>query len=169
VSAGPSLSPTPEGVVEPPRSGGLYGTILALAVITALSKSGKAEAAVLLGGVVVTSGVFWLVHIYADTLAARVATPDRSWLDLARHFGRHELPILESAVPPSIPLALGAVGILGREAASWTAIAFGLAALFGWGLLLGRALGYRGAGPLVVGLLNVALGGVMVGLKVLVH
>jgi hypothetical protein len=156
-------------VVEPPRSGGLYGTVLVLAVLTALTKSGKAEAAVLLGGVVVTSGVFWIVHVYADTLVARVAAPEQRWRDIAAVHARHELPILEAAVGPAIPLALGAAGVLSREAASWAAIAVGLVGLFGWGILLGRALGYGLWRTVSIGLLNVALGGVMVGLKVLVH
>jgi hypothetical protein len=152
-----------------PRSGGLYGTVLVLAVITALSKSGEAEASVILGGVVVTAGVFWIVHVYADVLAGRVADPERSWRSLASEMAREEISILEAAILPAIPLALGAAGILSREAASWAAIGCGLVSLFGWGLLVARALGYRGLGALVIGLLNVALGGVMVGLKVLVH
>jgi hypothetical protein len=71
-----------------PRSGGLYGTVLMLAVIVALTKSGKAEASVVLGGVVATAAVFWIVHVYADVLAARVGAPDRSWRALAREVGR---------------------------------------------------------------------------------
>jgi hypothetical protein len=160
---------TREEVAPPPRSGGLYGAVLVLAVITALSKSGQAEAEVLLGGVIVTSGVFWIVHVYADTLAARVAAPERRWRELAAFHARHELPILLAALPPAIPLALGAVGVLSRDAASWAAIAAGLIELFGWGVLLGRALGYGRTRTFGIGLLNVALGGVMVGLKVLVH
>jgi hypothetical protein len=164
------VSGTREGdVLAPPRSGGLYGTVLVLAVITALSKSGHAAASVLLGGVVVTTGVFWIVHVYADSLAARVAAPDRPWSALAAHHAHHELPILQAAVPPAIPLALGTVGVLSRESASWAAIGLGLAGLFGWGVLVGRALGYGRSGTFGIGLLNIALGGVMVGLKVLVH
>jgi hypothetical protein len=154
---------------ETPRASGLYGTVLMLAVITALSKSGKAEASVILGGVVVTATVFWIVHVYADTLATQVAEPGRPWRAIALEVGREEIAILEAAVPPAIPLALGAVGILSREAASWTAIAFGLVGLFGWGLAVARALGHRGLRAVAFGLVNVALGGVMVGLKVLVH
>ena len=45
----------------------------------------------------------------------------------------------------------------------------GLIGLFGWGVAVGRALGYRRGGPILFGFLNVALGGLMVGLKVLVH
>jgi hypothetical protein len=155
--------------VEPPRSGGLYGTVLVLAVIIALTKSGKAEASIVLGGVLVTSLVFFVVHVYADTLASRVRYPDHNLADLARRHGHHELPILGAAIGPAIPLALGAVGVLSRQQASWAAIAMGLLGLFGWGVAVGRALGYRQGGALVVGVLNVALGGVMVGLKVLVH
>jgi hypothetical protein len=158
-----------ESAVEPPRSGGLYGTVLVLAVIIALTKSGKAEASIVLGGVVITSLVFFVVHVYADTLAARVRHPEREWLEIARHHAHHELPILSAAIGPAIPLALGAAGALSREAASWAAISMGLLGLFGWGVAVGRALGYRRGLPLLFGVLNVALGGVMVGLKVLVH
>jgi hypothetical protein len=163
------VSAEAEATVDPPRSGGLYGTVLVLAVIIALTKSGKAEASVVLGGVAVTSLVFFIVHVYADTLASRVTYPDRHIPDLIRHHGHHELPILGAAVGPAIPLALGVVGVLTREQAGWAAIGMGLFGLFGWGLAVGRALGYRHGGAVVFGLLNIALGGVMVGLKVLVH
>jgi len=154
---------------EAPRSGGLYGTVLVLAVIIALSKSGKAPASILLGGILVTSLVFWIVHVYANTLAARVSSPERGWLDLARVHAEHELPILEAAVAPAVPLVLGVVGVLSREAASWGAIGVCLVSLFGWGLTVARALGYRGTTAIAMGMLNVGLGGLMVGLKVFVH
>jgi hypothetical protein len=154
---------------EAPRSGGLYGTVLVLAVIIALTKSGKAEASILLGGIVITTLVFWVVHVYADTLAARVARPDRGWLELVGVNARHELPILEAPIGPSLPLLLGIAGIISRQAASWGAIGVCLVGLFGWGLAVARALGYRGLPAIAMGLLNVGLGGLMVGLKVLVH
>jgi hypothetical protein len=156
-------------VREAPRSGGLYGTVLVLAVIIALSKSGKAEASVLLGGILITSLVFWVVHVYADTLAARIAAPERGWKELARRHARHELPILEAAIGPAIPLLLGTAGVLSRQTASWCAIVVCLLGLLGWGVTVARALGYRGLPVLIMGLANVALGGLMVLLKVLVH
>jgi|SRR4051794_6079066 hypothetical protein len=155
--------------VGPPRSGGLYGTVLVLAVLIALTKSGKAEASVLLGGIVVTSFVFWVVHVYADTLTSRATNPGRGWRELARHHGYHELPILEASIGPGLPLLLGTLGVLSRQAASWAAIIVGLISLFGWGVAVARALGYRGALVVGLGLLNVGLGLLMVGLKVLVH
>jgi hypothetical protein len=156
-------------VREAPRSGGLYGTVLVLAVIIALSKSGKAETSIILGGILVTSFVFWVVHVYADTLAARIGAPERTWMELARHHARHELPILEAPIGPAIPLLLGTAGVLSRNAASWCAIVVCLIGLFGWGVTVARALGYRGLTVVVMGLGNVALGGLMVLLKVLVH
>lgn len=156
-------------MTEAPRSGGLYGTVLVLAVIIALSKSGKAEANIILGGVAVTTLVFYVVHVYADVLALRVREPARSWRSLAREVGHEEIAIVEAAVLPAIPLVLGTLGILDREAASWGAIACGLVSLFGWGALVGRALGYGTPRSLLFGALNIALGGLMVVLKVLVH
>jgi hypothetical protein len=154
---------------EAPRSGGLYGTVLVLAVLIALTKSGKAEASILLGGVVVTSFVFWVVHVYADTLTARAANPARGWRELVRHHGHHELPILEASIGPGVPLLLGTLGLLSRQTASWAAIVVGLISLFGWGVAVARALGYHGGLVIGLGLLNVGLGLLMVGLKVLVH
>jgi hypothetical protein len=155
--------------VEPPRSGGLYGTVLVLAVVIALSKGGKSDASLILGGVLITSLVFFIVHVYADTLASRVRYPERRWVELARHHARHEAPILEAAIAPSIPLALGWIGVLERDTAAWGAIVMGMLSLFGWGLVLGRALSYKPLGSVLIGLLNVGLGVAMVGLKVLVH
>jgi hypothetical protein len=163
------VSPPPGEVREPPRSGGLYGTVLVLAVIIALTKSGKAASDIVLGGIVVTSFVFWVVHVYADTLASRVEFPERSWLDLAGEHAHEQMGILEAPVLPAIPLLLGVADVLERQTAAWAAIAMGLIGLFGWGIAVGRALGYRHAGPILFGFLNVALGGLMVGLKVLVH
>jgi hypothetical protein len=109
------------------------------------------------------------VHVYADTLAARIGAPERGWTELARHHARHELPILEAPIGPAIPLLLGTAGVLSRGAASWCAIAVCLVGLFGWGVTVARALGYRGVIVTAMGLANVALGGLMVLLKVLVH
>jgi hypothetical protein len=61
------------------------------------------------------------------------------------------------------------VGVLGRDAAIWAAIVLGLLDLLAWGVLLGQALGYGRWRTVVIGLLNVALGALMVGLKVIVH
>lgn len=156
-------------MTEAPRSGGLYGTVLVLAVIIALSKSGKAEASVILGGVVVTTLVFYVVHVYADVLARRVSEPESSWSALTREVGHEEVAIVEAAILPAIPLLLGTLGVMDREAASWSAIGCGLVSLFGWGTLVGRALGYGTFRSVVFGTLNIALGGLMVVLKVLVH
>jgi hypothetical protein len=153
-----------------PRSGGLYGTVLVLAVITALTKGNDEPApGLVLAGVLVTAAVFWIVHVYADTLAARVTQPQRRWRDIATEHARHDITIVEAAIPPAVPLLLGAVGVLGRDAASWAAIVLGLLDLLAWGVLLGQALGYGRWRTVVIGLLNVALGALMVGLKVIVH
>jgi hypothetical protein len=153
-----------------PRSGGLYGTVVVLAVITALTRGhGDTGPGVVLGGVLVTAVVFWIVHVYADTLAARVVEPHRRWRDLAVEHARHDITIVEAAIPPAVALLLGVLGVVARETAIWGAIALGLIDLFGWGVLLGRALGYGASRTVVIGMLNVGLGAVMVVLKVLVH
>src|SRR4051794_110275 len=48
---------------------GVYGTILVLAVVAALSKDDHATAGAIAAGALTTSVVFWLAHIYADVLS----------------------------------------------------------------------------------------------------
>jgi hypothetical protein len=147
---------------------GLYGTVLVVAVLAALSKDPGAGAGELLGGVLVVMLVYWVVHVYAGTLALRVARPDRGMRGIMRQTMREEWPLVEAATVPAIPLVLGVLGVLGRDAALWCAIGAGLVDLFGWGWAVGRAARQPVVGAAALGALNVALGALMVGLKFLI-
>jgi hypothetical protein len=94
------------------------GTIVAAGVLTV---SGAEEHPVVLEtGVytVATVSVFWLAHGWAQSLGRRAAgVPNRRLVDGLRH----ELPVLESVIPPIVALTIAA--ILGESDATAITIA----------------------------------------------
>jgi hypothetical protein len=153
----------------PRLAGAIYGTILVLAVIGALSEDDEVGSGELLAAVLTTSVVFWLAHIYADVIAQRLAGVTGTVVAHVREAASHEWPLVEAALAPSAPLLLGAVGILSRSTAVNLALAVGLADLFAWGYMAGRASQESRLAALVSALIAVVIGTVMVLLKGLLH
>jgi hypothetical protein len=153
---------------DKPRNlqGAVYGTVLALSV-TAVGSAKESDSEVFFS-VLATSFVFWLVHVYAGVLAARLERGEPI-LETIRHEGSREWPLVQSAVPILIPLGLGAAGVLGDETAYWLALVVGVVVLAGFGVRLVRQEGGSTLAMVVVGSINVALGLSLVLLKVIVH
>ena len=153
---------------ERPRNlqGAVYGTILALSV-TAVGSAKETDTEVFVS-VLATSFVFWVVHVYAAVLAARLEE-HRPILATIRHEAGREWPLVESAVPVIIPLFLGAIGALGDHTGYWLAMIVGVLVLAGFGVRLVREEGGGTLTMIVVSGLNVCLGLSLVLLKVLVH
>jgi hypothetical protein len=151
------------------RLGGfVYGTIVVLAVIVAGVKAypdGPGYVAIM---VVVTTVVFWLAHVYAHGLAHTVSHDERVSLAELRRIARREAAIIEAGVPPVAALVLGALGAFSAEAAGWIALALGLAVLAAEGLIFARAARFGWLGTLTVVAANLALGLLIVGMKVIV-
>ena len=151
------------------RLGGyVYGTIVVLAVIVAGVKAYPRDPGYVAVLVVVTTGVFWLAHVYSHALAHSVSRDEHLSFAELRNIGRHEAAIVEAAGLPLVPLLLGAVGILSASAAGWAAIGLGLAVLGTEGLVFARAERLRPLATLGVVALNLGLGLVLVALKVIV-
>jgi hypothetical protein len=164
------MSATPSPTEQVARvSAAVYGTILVLALVGALSEIHRLDAVEILGGTLVTSLVFWLAHVYAEVLARGVSGDRRSLGALARAAARDEWPLVEAAVLPAAPLFLGALGVLSESTAVTLALGAGLADLFGWGYLAGRAADQGPLRAATSALLAVGLGTVMVLLKGLLH
>ena len=145
----------------------VYGTVLALAALAAGAAEHKGPR-VLVALVGATALVIWIAHVYAHGLGESIERGHRlSWREL-RQIAARELPILLAAAAPTAMLFLGAVGVIRESTDIWLAFAVGLAAL---GVQGGRYARVEHLGPLgtatVVGA-NLALGGIVVGLKVLV-
>jgi len=151
------------------EAGAVYGTILVLAVVAALSEDEDATSLAILGGLLATSLVFWVAHVYADVLSRRASGDDMPWWPLLASAAHREWPLVEAAIAPALPLLLGAIGLLGRSAAVTVSLIVGLVDLAGWGYVAGRAMQGSRLRSLVSAVVAVALGGVMVLLKHLVH
>jgi hypothetical protein len=151
------------------RLGGfVYGTIVVLSVIVTGAKAFPHEPGhvALLAGV--TTVVFWLAHVYADGLAFSIVHDAHLSLAELGHIARREAAILLSGVPPEVALVLGALGLISEEVAVWLALGLGLAVLGAAGVVFARVERLGRVGALGVVLANMALGIVLIGLKVLI-
>jgi len=151
------------------RLGGfVYGTVLVLSVIIAGVKAfpdGPGRVAVL---VAVTTFVFWAAHVYADALTYSVAHDAHLSIAEVRHIARHEASILEAGILPEAALLLGTIGLLSESASAWLALALGLAVLATAGIVFARVERLAPLQALGVVLANLALGVVLILLKVLI-
>ena len=146
----------------------IYGTILVMAVITALSHDDSVTSAQLIAGVLATTFVFWIAHVYAEVLGTRLAgeggRPTMANITIA---ARGEWPLVEASLLPVLCLLI--VGLVETKTAVGIAIGAGVVELFGYGIAAGRRLKLSLRGTIVVGVVNGTLGLLIVLLKVLVH
>jgi hypothetical protein len=145
--------------------GTVYGTILTLAVIVAgaAEHGGPRE---LLALVATTATVIWLAHVYAHGLGESIEEGHRlTWREFATIAGR-ERSILLAAALPTLFLLLGAIGLMRESRAVWLALAVGLAALAVQGARYARVERLGALGTALVVSANVALGLLVVALKV---
>jgi len=150
-------------------AGAIYGTVL----VTAVEVGEWADPNVTpLEGVIsllVTTLVFWIAHVYADTVAARFHEGRRSWHLEFVDKAAHEWPLVESGVPAMLALLLGALGVLSRNTAFALAAWMGVASLFVWGLVIARREHARLRMVLLTGVVNALFGLAIVGLKLLIE
>jgi hypothetical protein len=151
------------------RIGGwVYGTIVALAVDVADARAYPDDAwhaFVLLGA---TALVFWIAHVYADSLGESIARGGRLTVGEFRQVARHELAIVEAAVPSLVALSLGGIGVIETHTSYWLALAAGLFVLGVQGIRFARLERYGTLGTLTIVALNVGLGLLLVALKLVV-
>jgi hypothetical protein len=146
----------------------VFGTITAMATIAAYGRAFPDNPWRVEELVVSTAVVLWIAHIYTHALSESISEGRPLRFARLRTLGRRELGILLAAVPPSVALTLGALGLFDETASIWLALAVGLAIL---GLEGGRYariehLGSRGTLAAVAA--NVGLGLVVVLLKVVI-
>jgi hypothetical protein len=141
-----------------------------MAVITALSHDDSVKSAELIAGVLATTSVFWIAHVYAEVLGQRMegegGRPTFANIAVA---ARGEWPLVEASLLPVLCLLLGVVGVVKTDTAVAIAIGAGVVELFGYGIAAGRRLHLSRGGIIVVGVVNGFLGLLIVLLKVLVH
>jgi hypothetical protein len=147
--------------------GTVYGTVVALAALAAgaVEQLRPKELAVVVAS---TASVIWFAHVYAHGLGESIEHERRLDSRELAAIAVRELPILAAAAAPTSMLILGAVGLVQESKDIWLAFAVGLAALAVQGRRYARVekLGPLGTAAVVAS--NLALGGLVVGLKVLV-
>jgi hypothetical protein len=145
----------------------VYGLILATSVIAVSYDASDAGPVAL--AVLVTAVVFWLAHVYAHLLGRGVSEePGPTRADIARALREH-WSLVAVVVPLVLVLGLGAIGAIPDRAALVAAMAIALIELAAAGAYAAIT---RGASPpwtIVSAAIALALGLLVVLLKVLVH
>jgi hypothetical protein len=148
-------------------AGIVYGTVVAMATLTAAYANVK-DPWELAAIVWTTLFVLWIAHLYSHGLGESMARGRR--LDGAelKSVARRELAILLAAAGPSVPLLLGALGVLRLSTSVWLALGIGLGILGLEGLRYARLEKLGVLGTLAVTGANLALGVFVVALKIAV-
>jgi hypothetical protein len=154
-------------ILAPDTAGAIYGTILAMAVIAgAAADPGHGKA---LGLTAATLLVFWLAHVYAQTLAHHLQGQNRPSWAAVRAAMAEERPLLEGPVPMLALLALGELGVLDEHRAVRLALWLGVIELVTWGILYARRQRWSWLAALTAGAVNGLFGLLIVALEVVVH
>jgi len=144
----------------------IYGQVLAGSAVVALSRHEEPPMEIV-AGVTATMLVFWVAHVYAETISQRVS--QESEARELRHLAEREWPMVQAALPAIVALTLAALGLWSREAGITIALGLGVVVLGGWGTAAGRRAGRSPARAFVDGLGSAALGLLSILLKVLIH
>ncbi|WP_344468285.1 hypothetical protein [Kitasatospora kazusensis] len=107
----------------------------------------------------------WLATVIADQQAHMVVFGSVARGSELRRLLYVSSPLLTAAAGPLLLIALSALGALSLRTALYTAAWLGAAALFGWGCAAGLRMGTSRVAALVVGLLDLAVGAVVVLVK----
>jgi hypothetical protein len=153
----------------PNLAGAIYGNVLATSTVAALSTDPDLGATAILASLVATVLVFWVAHAYAEVVSATVLGARTLPIAEVRRVMAREWSIAQAAIPTGIPLALAGVGLWSTRTGVTLALAGGVLALAGWGLVFGRRARLPRWRALVVAVVSAAFGLVVVALKVLVH
>jgi hypothetical protein len=146
----------------------VYGTVVVMATLAAAFAIEKRpwELAVV---VFSTVTVLWVAHLYAHGIGESLARGRRLTVADAREIARRESGMVLAAVLPCCALVLGAVGAIHEPRAVSLALALGLTTLAVEGVRYGRVERFGPLGTVVAVAANVALGLIVVILKITVE
>jgi hypothetical protein len=149
---------------SPNLAGAIDGTIVATAVVAGLGKA-EATPARALGLLLATGTFYWAAHVYAVLLAGRIHGHHRMGFADVRRVMVLEWPQLQAALPLALPILAGAAGLIDGDVSLSLALAVGVLALVGWGVVFARREGEGAVGVVIVALLNACVGLLIVSLK----
>lgn len=149
-------------------AGAIYGTIISMTVIATASRDAELGPVPIAAWAAVTGLVFWLVHVYADIVAAGYSTV-REALHHGRGALRAEWPIVQGAMIPALVMVIAPLFAINDENASYYAVASGIVMLFATGLFIGTRDNRSWGRRILIGTVNAIFGLVILGLKIFVH
>jgi hypothetical protein len=149
--------------------GGVYGTVLACALVAALDHdTGSPNAGYDALWILVASLAAAAAHGYAHAIAHRSAAREKVTAETVRSV-LTEWPLVVAAVPTLAALLGAAAGWWSEDGGIDTALVVNIVALFGWGLWAARVAGQGWAAACRVGAVDVLLGLFIVGANILSH
>lgn len=149
-------------------AGAIYGTIISMTVVATASKDPNLAPLEIAAWAAVTGIVFWLVHVYADIVAAGYST-FREAIGHAQGAFRNEWPIVQGAMIPALAMAVAPLLAINDENASWWAVGAGIVTLFTTGLFIGSRDNRTWSRRFFIGAINALFGLIILGLKIIVH
>lgn len=149
-------------------AGAIYGTILSMAVVTTVSRDPDLGAVAIAGWTAATAFVFFLAHTYADIVAAGFARPGEA-KQVARDAVRKEWPLVQGSLIPAAAMLLTPLGLVSEDVATYVAVLTGVVVLFVAGILIGTRENLSWGRRIIIGVINAAIGFLIVALKIFVH
>ena len=148
---------------------GVYGLILATAVIAISRESDPSDAGQAAISTLVTALVFWLAHVYARLLGTAVSQDQGLTRAGVARAAREHWSLVEVAIPLVLILGLGAIGAIPERAALVAATILALVELAATGAYAAIRHGAGPGGTLLSAAFALMLGLFVVLLKVLIH
>ena len=146
----------------------IYGLITVLAVLQVVMMhpvSPRASAVSLFGATLAVA----LIDAYSESIAAMLAKGSSLARQEFAELLRDVAPVMIGAQAPTLVLLLAVAGILEHNTALRLAEAVTFLLLFGYGFAVGKLLGGSLARQLANGLVLVAVGAIIVGIKAALH
>jgi hypothetical protein len=166
----------PDSKIQAPRlenvttnyAGAIYGAIVAMSVIVTTSYDTNLGSGRVAFWSVITTGVFWLAHVYMRVVDAGFARPRKSF-GVARRAMKFEWPMVQAALFPAAVLVLGAMDVFNDDLAIDLSLWTGVAVLFGAGVLVGKRDDMATSKCILIGVINAMIGLLIVGMKIFIH
>lgn len=146
-------------------TGAVYGSLLAASVVAGAGSAGPYPRLELVLLLICTGLVFWAAHVYAGFVGDRLRAQKVTWREI-RQVCVREWPIVQAALLPAASVAVSPLLGLGPEGAAWLAVSIAVAQQVGWASAAVIRVGASRWAVVSVGVVNMALGLVIVAAKV---
>jgi hypothetical protein len=146
----------------------IYGAIIGLALVVALEHD-PPRGGVVVGTLVATGVAVGLAELYSEVVGTEVRTRRRVQLERMREIAADMAAVFIGISFPAVFFALSTVGAMELETAFEVAKWSGLGLIGFYGFCAARLSGMGMAGAVLQAAAVAAIGGILIGLKAVVH